>query len=54
MPSASQRGSRTATALALVLEDLEQDVERTDSNMQMMQKKLGSLVEQTKASDKAM
>jgi len=39
---------------AVILEDLEQDVERTDTSMQMMQKKLGSLVEQTKASDKAM
>ena len=38
----------------VILEELESDVERTDSNMQTMQKKLHKLVEQTKSSDKAL
>ena len=39
---------------AVILESLEEDVDKTDSNMQQMQKKLKSLVEQTKTSDKAL
>ena len=37
-----------------MLENLEDDVDKTDSNMQSMQKKLKTLVEDTKNSDKAL
>ena len=38
----------------VMLENLEDDVDKTDSNMQSMQKKLKTLVEDTKNSDKAL
>jgi SYP5 family syntaxin len=39
---------------AVILDSLEDDVERTDSNMQSVNKRLKDLVEQTKKSDKAL
>ena len=38
----------------VILEELESDVERADTGMQTMQKKLKGLVEQTKNSDRAL
>lgn len=38
---------------SVILESLEDEVDKTDSNMQSMQKRLQGLVEQTKASDRA-
>ena len=38
----------------VMLENLEDDVDKTDSNMQSMQKKLKTLVDDTKNSDKAL
>jgi uncharacterized coiled-coil protein SlyX len=39
---------------AVILESLEEDVDKADTNMQTMQKKLKGLVEQTKNSDRAL
>ena len=39
---------------AVMLEQLEEDVEKADSGMQSMQKKLKGLLEEAKNSDKAM
>lgn len=39
---------------AVILEQLEEDVDRADTGMQSMQKRLHGLVEQTKNSDKAL
>ena len=39
---------------AVILESLEEDVDKADTNMQAMQKKLKGLVEQTKNSDRAL
>ena len=39
---------------AVILDRLEDDVERTDSSMRSMQKRLGSLLEQAKSSDRAL
>ena len=38
----------------VILEELEDDVERADTNMQQVQKKLKGLVEQAKNSDRAL
>jgi hypothetical protein len=37
----------------VILDSLEDDIERTDTTMQAMNKKLRSLVDQTKQSDRA-
>ena len=39
---------------SVILEKLEEDVDKADTGMQSMQKKLRGLVEQAKSSDKAM
>ena len=38
----------------VMLDSLEEDIDKTDSDMQSMQKKLKGLVEQAKSSDKAL
>ena len=38
----------------VILESLEEDVERTDTSMKSMSKRMGSLVEQAKNSDRAL